>query len=29
VAEGVGMDYVPVEEALGLQQPSNEHLQGV
>jgi alanine dehydrogenase len=29
VAEGVGMDYVPVEEALDLRQPSNEHLQGV
>jgi alanine dehydrogenase len=29
VAEGVGMDYTPVEKALDLRQSSNEHLQGV
>jgi alanine dehydrogenase len=29
VAEGVGMEYVPVEEALGLERSSNEQPQGV
>ena len=28
VAEGVGMDYVPVEEALGLERSWNQHPQG-